>query len=96
VAIGDDISMQPTIEQAIFDLFGQDADFIVPETATEMAQRQIAAQATGDSIIVDPQIAQQLDEIRSIWSDLRTALEDGDYTRYGELLNDLDELINDQ
>lgn len=96
VAIGDDIAMQPTIEQAIFDLFGQDADFIVPETATELAQRQIAAQATGDSVIADPQMAEQLDEIRSIWADLRTALQDGDYERYGELLNELDGLINDQ
>lgn len=96
VAIGDDISMQPTIEQAIFDLFGQGADFILPETATEMAQRQIAAQANGDSLMVDPQIAEQLDDIRSIWADLRTALEDGDYVRYGELLNELDDLINDQ
>jgi hypothetical protein len=61
-----------------------------------MAQRQIAGQATGDSLIVDTESAQQLDEIRSIWSDLRSALEDGNYTRYGELLNDLNELINDQ
>ncbi len=96
VAIGDDISMQPTIEQAIFDLFGQDADFIVPQEATELARQGIAAQATSDSLIVDPQIAEQLDEIRSIWADLRTALEDGDYARYGELLNELDGLINDQ
>lgn len=96
VAIGDDISMQPTIEQAIFDLFGQDADFIVPEEATELARQGIAAQATGDSLIVDPQIAEQLDEIRSIWADLRTALQDGDYARYGELLNELDGLINNE
>lgn len=96
VAIGDDISMQPTIEQAIFDLFGQDADFIVPEEATEMARQNIAAQATDDSLLVDPQIAGQLDEIRSIWAELRTSLEDGNYARYGELLNELDDLINDQ
>ncbi|WP_234573351.1 UPF0182 family membrane protein [Rhodohalobacter sp. 614A] len=96
VAVGDDISMQPTIEQAIFDLFGGDADFIVPETATEMAQRQLAAQTPGDSLVVDPQIRQQLNEIRSIWSDLRSALEEGDYARYGELLNELDELINNE
>ncbi|NBC04530.1 MAG: hypothetical protein GVY20_12600, partial [Bacteroidetes bacterium] len=96
VAIGDDISMQPTIEQAIFELFGQDADFIVPEEATELARREIAAQATGDSVIVDTQSAQQLDEIRSIWADLRTALQDGEYARYGELLNELDGLINNQ
>lgn len=95
VAIGDDISMQPTIEQAIFDLFGGDADFIVPETATELAQRQIAAQVAGDSLLTDPRIAEQLDEIRSIWSDLRSALEEGDYARYGELLNELDDLINE-
>lgn len=96
VAVGDDISMQPTIEQAIFDLFGGDADFIVPETATEMAQRQLAAQTPGDSLVIDPEIRQQLNGIRSIWSDLRSALESGDYALYGELLNELDELINNE
>lgn len=96
VAIGDDISMQPTIEQAVFDLFGDDADFIVPETAAEMAQRQISTQAAGDSLIVDPRALEQLNEIRSIWSDLRTAFEEGNWTRYGELLDELDGLINEQ
>lgn len=95
VAVGDDISMQPTIEQAIFDLFGDDADFIVPEEATELARQQITA-VDSDSLVVDPQALEQLNEIRSIWTDLRAALEESNWTRYGELLNELDMLINNQ
>lgn len=96
VALGDDISMQPTLEQAIFDLFGQDADFLVPGELPVTSGPVLQGQTPGDSLIVDARTQEQLNDIRSIWSDLRSALQDGDYTRYGELLNDLDELINDQ
>lgn len=96
VAIGDDISMQPTIEQAIFDLFGQDADFIMPGVMTDEAGPVMPTGMPADSLLADSQNIQQLNEIRSLWQDLRSALEEGDWTRYGELLSELDELINDQ
>jgi len=86
VAIGDDISMQPTLEQAIFDIFGQDADFMLPSVATLPA-------ATGQGVVPDLS-TEQLQEIRSIWNELVNALEEGNWTRYGELLNELDEKIN--
>jgi len=38
--------------------------------------------------------AQQLSEIRSMWRELLTALEEGNWTRYGQLLTDLDAKIN--
>ena len=43
---------------------------------------------------VSPLTAQQLEEIQTLWNDMRSALEDGNWTRYGELLAELDELIN--
>ncbi|TVR17756.1 MAG: UPF0182 family protein [Balneolaceae bacterium] len=95
VAIGDNIAMQPTIEQAIYELFGQEADFILPSAAMPViADRELPAAIT-DGVAPDL-TAQQLSEIRSTWRDMLAALEEGNWTRYGELLRELDEKINDQ
>ncbi|MCC5904982.1 MAG: UPF0182 family protein [Balneolaceae bacterium] len=96
VAIGDNISMQPTIEQAIFDLFGQEADFMLPTAATVPAVAEDAMpMAIADGTQPDLS-AQQLNEIRSTWRNILTALEEGDWSRYGELLHELDEQINNE
>ena len=92
VAIGDNISMQPTIEQAIFDIFGQDADFILPGVTPPVAQQMVPTE--DGEIVVDDLTSQQLSEIRETWRDLLTALEEGNWARYGELLSELDEKIN--
>ncbi|MCC5915488.1 MAG: UPF0182 family protein [Balneolaceae bacterium] len=93
VAIGDNIAMQPTIEEAIFELFGQDADFLLPDVAAPLAVGGLIP--SQDDIPEDLQIdSREMDEIRSLWQDMRRALEDGNWTRYGELLNELDERIN--
>ncbi len=94
VAIGDNIAMQPTIEQAIYEIFGQDADFILPG-----AQPLVAADAPALPVGELPADAtaissEQMDEIRTLWRDMRRALEDGNWTRYGELLAELDQKIN--
>jgi uncharacterized protein len=94
VALGDNIAMQPTIEQAIFEIFGQDADFILPGAqplvaadAPALPPGEIPADVTAIS-------SQQMDEIRTLWRDMRRALEEGNWTRYGELLTELDQKIN--
>lgn len=96
VAIGDNISMQPTLEQAIFDLFGSEADFILrgatPVATTDQGVPVTTPFAQGT---VPDLSAEQLREIRSVWNQLVTALEQGNWTRYGELLRELDEKIND-
>lgn len=94
VAIGDNIAMQPTIEQAIFELFGQEADFILPTTAMPAVPDDFVPTAIAER--TEPDFtAQQLNEIRTTWRDMLTALEEGNWTRYGELLRELDEKIND-
>ena len=90
VAIGDDISMQPSLDQALFELFGDEAAAIVEETQL-VSDSTVPADALPEGVAID---RQALDEIRSIWEDLKSALEDGNWTRYGELLNDLEEKIN--
>lgn len=95
IALGDNISMQPTLEQGIFDLFGQDADFILPSAAMpvisdsdEIPETELADQTTLQIT------SQQLEEIRSLWTDIVSAMEEGDWIRYGELMQELDEKIN--
>jgi uncharacterized protein len=94
VAIGDNIAMQPTIEQAIYEIFGQDADFVLPG-ARPLAVADAPALPVGElPADVAAISSQQMDEIRTLWRDMRRALEDGNWTRYGELLAELDQKIN--
>ncbi|MGM0744332.1 UPF0182 family protein [Rhodohalobacter sp.] len=91
VAIGDAISMQPSLDQALFELFGEEAAAIVDETKL-VRDGSVPVEALPEGAAID---RQALDEIQSIWEDLKSALEDGNWARYGELLNDLEEKIND-
>lgn len=96
VAIGDNIAMQPTIEQAMFELFGDEAGFMLPAAAGSIlpTSPETPLPAEDGEIMVDRAYSVELEEIRTIWQDLVQALEDGDWTRYGELLQDLDDQIN--
>ena len=90
VAIGDDIAMQPSLDQALFELFGDEAAAIVEETQL-VSDSTVPADALPEGVAID---RQALDEIRSVWEELKSALEEGNWTRYGELLNELEEKIN--
>lgn len=96
VSIGDNISMQPTIEQAIFDLFGHEAGYILPAetipTAITMGEDDVpilpddlASQAT----------SRQLEELRTLWEELVESMSEGDWIRYGELMQEIDNLIEE-
>ena len=104
VAVGEEISMQPTIQAAMIDLFGDDADFLQPEVEpdeliTEEELEELAEDPDATVEDVAPPV-QQVDfdgfeEVRSLWRDLREAMEAGNWARYGELLDELDELIEE-
>ncbi|MEX0994464.1 MAG: UPF0182 family protein, partial [Balneolaceae bacterium] len=89
VAIGDDIAMQPTIEGAILEIFGAEADLVTstlfpsPVAETDVPIQPLQLDATSE----------EMEEVRSIWQNLREAMETRDWVQYGELLRDLDELI---
>ncbi|MEX1061965.1 MAG: UPF0182 family protein [Balneolaceae bacterium] len=95
VAIGEDIAMQPTIEGAIYELFGDDADFLAPSVVagTDAVTPGLPGVMDPSAMEVD---AAQLEEIRSLWSELIEAMEERNWTRYGELLNDLDDRIGSE
>lgn len=90
VAIGENIAMQPTIEGAIYELFGDDADFLAPGAMPVIAGEGITELSDDEMTLMD---TAELDEIRSLWRDLRDAMEGRNWTRYGELLRDLDDKI---
>ncbi len=98
VAVGESISMQPTIEGAIYDIFGADADFLVPdiiaagdqELISELPADAFDAVEGTESLQFD---ASELEDIRNLWREMRDAMETRDWTRYGELMNDLDDKL---
>lgn len=104
VAVGDDISMQPTIQAAMIDLFGEEAAFLdpdyvpvyVPDEEALIAQmeqpRPVRDQPVrGMNVLTE----QQLQEVRLLWRDLRQAMDDGNWARYGEILEELDNKLQD-
>ena len=99
VAVGDDISMQPTIQTAMIDLFGEEADFLDPDFAPVYVpdEDELIAEMDEPLPVADPPVRppdalteQQLQEVRTLWRDLRQAMNDGNWARYGELLDELD------
>ena len=95
LAVGDDISMQPTIQIALIDLFGEEADFLDPEflTARLSYDEELPGEINGSmhpASRTRPITDQQLQEIRTLWRNLRQAMSDGNWARYGELLEELD------
>jgi uncharacterized protein len=90
VAIGDAISMQPTLDQALFELFGEEGQ-VIAEAAQPVIAEGAAPAEIPDDMLLD---RGQFEEIKELWQNMRRALESGDWTRYGELLNELESLIN--
>ncbi len=96
VAIGDDLAMQPTMDEALFDLFG---DIAAPVFA-EAARGELATgDPTEDVAMVDSLVQEvtnrELAEIRSTWREVRQALETGNWGEYGDLMTRLEDLIED-
>lgn len=90
VAIGDNIAMQPTIEGAILEIFEEENQLVTgPFSPAAVTDTEVPIQA-----IRTDQSSQEMEEIRSVWQDILNAMESRDWIQYGELLNDLDELID--
>ncbi|MEX0638941.1 MAG: UPF0182 family protein [Balneolaceae bacterium] len=94
VAMGDNISMQPTIEMAILDIFGMQSEWI--QSPLTMSGENLPPILDGEipegMLQTDPQ---QLMEIRSVWNEIQSALMDQEWAAYGELLEELDQLIGE-
>ncbi|MEX0680707.1 MAG: UPF0182 family protein [Balneolales bacterium] len=104
VAVGNDISMQPTIQAAMIDLFGDDADFLDTDVApVSIPDEEELISAMDEPLPVqepegptmEDMTSRELEEIRTLWRDLRQAMNDGNWARYGELLEDLDSRLEE-
>ncbi len=102
VALGDEISMQPTIQAAMIDLFGDEADFLGPEFVPIRVpdEEELIAEIDEPLPVRDRPVPrpdalteQQLEEVRTLWRDLRQAMSDGNWARYGELIDQLDRML---
>lgn len=104
VSVGDDISMQPTIQAAMIDLFGEEADFpeevyapvAVPDEA-DLLEEADEPLPVSDRPVRAPAPTltdRELQEIRELWQELRQAINEGNWLRYGELLQELDERLD--
>ncbi|CAN5127838.1 UPF0182 family protein [soil metagenome] len=90
VAIGENIAMQPTIEGAMLELFGEIAGIAAPPLVQTVAD----AELTQEEIAIRQDLeSEEMERLRSLWNDMRNALEEGDWARYGEVLAEMDELI---
>src|SRR6056297_1104611 len=90
VAIGDDISMQPSIDGAIQDLYGERAGFEAQRIASQVSDPEISPE---NLAIRQDLESEELQELRSLWDEMRTALQNGEWERYGEILAEIDELL---
>lgn len=89
VAMGDNIAMQPTMEAAMLELFGEMAEIRSP-----IAQTVADPELTQSEISIQQNIrSEEYEQLRSLWQDMRTALEEGNWVRYGEILAEMDDLI---
>lgn len=88
VAIGDDIAMEPTLAEALFELFGDEAAPLVAERRPAVDGPAVPADT-----LIQQVGAEELEEARRIWGELRSALEAGNWGRYGELMDELEEAL---
>jgi uncharacterized membrane protein (UPF0182 family) len=80
--------MQPTLDAALYDLFGEG----LPEDIVEAAQEIILTEEIlMEEILMEEPPAgvseDSFEQIRSLWRDLKDALEQGDWIRMGEVLD---------
>ncbi|MGM0506424.1 MAG: UPF0182 family protein [Bacteroidota bacterium] len=89
VSVGESISMQPTIEAAILDIFGQQAELndFLPGAAPAVSP------VTGEPTGIDPDLVNRQREVREQWQEVQRALESGQWVDLGEALQALGEEI---
>ena len=90
VAIGEDVAMEPTLDEALFELFGDQAAPVLAQQP-EAPGMPIAAPDSLVRVVTSG----ELDEVRELWAELRRSLEAGNWARYGELMEELDTAIED-
>lgn len=99
VAVGEEISMEPTLEAALADLFEADMGFLGPDpVAPEMPmpdQEMMEDPIMPEEAPVQPEEVEKFDEVRETWEKMREAMQNRNWVLFGEALEELDELMDE-
>lgn len=85
---GEKIAMQPTLWQSIEALYGQRQRIAAPSDTAAAALPQ-----TMDQLPAEGQ--ENYRELRNLWQDAHEALQDGDWTLFGEKMDEINSLMED-
>lgn len=90
---GDQVVMEPTLDQAIEALYGRRPEQRISEIVPEPVD------LPQDSLQQPTQIPQRnedFEQLKTLWDELQTALQNGNWQLFGEKMDEIQELLNDQ
>lgn len=87
---GDKIAMQPTLWGAIEALYGTQREPAVAPADSA------AAPLPNLTVPTDSTTQQTLSQLRTLWDAANAALQEGDWTLYGEKMNEIEELLSNE
>lgn len=90
VTAGDEVAMQPTLMQGINALFGEGLDPVAVDTTAQPAVRA-AQQMTGQQAGAISE--EELSRLRTLWQEAQQALRDGDWQRFGDRMNQINQMM---
>jgi uncharacterized membrane protein (UPF0182 family) len=95
---GEQVVMQPNLDMAIEELFGKapaqpitevpSRSVQIPQDTTQAGQQQPQPQL--------PVQTEQLEELKTLWSELQTALQDNDWEEFGQKMQEIQELLDEE
>src|SRR5690606_1013087 len=88
VAIGDDLAMEPTVEEAMVALFRDEPGVDLGELALIAGMDP----AVADTVIREVGSA-ELERARALWRQVQEALGQRDWSRYGELMEEMEQVM---
>jgi len=92
VTTGDQVVMEPNLDQAIEALFGR----APTEAISEVAPAPVPIQPDSTRQAVPPAAYENFEELKSIWSELQTALQNGNWETFGDKMQEIKELLDEQ
>jgi uncharacterized membrane protein (UPF0182 family) len=92
VTTGDQVVMEPNLDQAIEALFGR----APTEAISEVAPAPVPIQPDSTRQAVPPAAYENFEELKSIWSELQTALQNGNWEQFGEKMEEIQDLLDEQ
>ncbi|MDZ7771317.1 MAG: UPF0182 family protein [Balneolaceae bacterium] len=99
VTAGDQIAMQPTLQQGIDALYEEDVNPVALDTSATPQPPPPAlgadTAAAGEAATTAAELtSEQVDRLRTLWQEARAAMRDGNWTLYGQKMDEIGRLLN--